>query len=219
MFSFHEMEGTMNIISQQRNWKPNPMIKTSKNDNWRLIEELVQPETLLEQKIIANQEWQTGAFWGVPRFGHPEGKVLYHINEVLANVDKATTNPQMRERLRLVTILHDTFKHLEEKERPRTDWTKHHAIYALKFAKKYTTDQAVLDVIELHDEAYYAWQAARYGRKEAATARLQKLTKRLGENLQLFYLFFKCDTQTGDKYQAPIAWLENRLEEIEVVLF
>lgn len=210
----------MNTTQQQREWKPNPMVvKTVKKDKKAIIRQLVRPETTLEKQIINDLDWQTGAFWGEPRPGHPEGKIIYHIREVLDNVDKATTNSKLREQLRLVTILHDTFKHLEEQVRPRTDWSKHHAIYALDFAKKYVADKAVLQVIELHDEAYYAWRYYQYGKIEAAGQRLQFLIERLGENLQLFYLFFKCDTQTGDKYQAPVAWFETNAKGIEIVQF
>ena len=174
----------------------------------------ISPESLIEQKIVNNPQWQEGAFWGEPRPGHPEGKVIFHIHEVLQNVDKATQNRLLRQQLRLITILHDTFKHLEEKLRPRTDWSKHHAIYALKFAKKYISDKAVLDVIELHDEAYYAWRADYAGHQEKAEQLLNNLRNRLGKkNMQLFYLFFKCDTQTGDKYQSPIAWFEEVMQE------
>ena len=35
--------------------------------------------------------------------------------------------------------------------------------------------------------------------------------------LQLYYLFFKCDTQTGDKTQAPLKWFEREVPGIEVM--
>lgn len=204
--------------TSQRIWNPSLMLlKVVANDS-KTIEQYICPESALERTIVQDQQWQEGAFWGEPRPGHPEGKVLYHIHEVLENVDKATDHPFLRQQLRLVTILHDTFKHLEEQTRPRTDWSKHHAIFALNFAKLYIDDQAVLDVIELHDEAYYAWRDYVAGHTERSNARLQRLQERLDPPaLQLFYLFFKCDTQTGDKYQCPIAWFENVMQDKVIV--
>ncbi len=200
----------------QRNWQPDRTLlqayqkRTSADE---LIDQCVRPETPLERQIIADPCWRTGALWGKPRPGHPEGKVLYHIHEVLKNVDKATEQPLMRQQLRLVTILHDTFKHLEEKKRPRTDWNLHHAIIARDFAREHVTDQAVLDVIELHDDAYYAWCAQQYHYPDKCDALMEALLQRLDGHLQLYYLFFKCDTQTGDKIQAPIGWFEKRLSD------
>lgn len=206
--------------TSQRIWNPSAMLLNvvSKDDN--TILRYISPESSVERQIVQDKHWQEGAFWGEPRPGHPEGKVIYHIHEVLQNVDKATKNPKLRQQLRLIAILHDTFKHLEEQTRPRTDWSKHHAIYALKFAQQYITDQAVLDVIELHDDAYYAWRADFAGHEEQSKALLQKLHNRLGDAMQLYYLFFKCDTQTGDKYQSPVAWFEHIMkDEITITEF
>lgn len=201
----------------QRIWQPDHTLmkayRSTSTPADQLIAQCVRPENLLERQLVADEDWRTGALWGTPRPGHPEGKVLYHIHEVLKNVDKATTDPLMRRRLRLVTILHDTFKHLEEQKRPRTDWSKHHAVIAMNFAKTYVTDQAVLDVIELHDEAYYAWCATQANYPEESETLLDQLVLRLGKDLQLYYLFFKCDTQTGDKIQSPIGWFEQRLQD------
>ncbi|WMX14997.1 MULTISPECIES: hypothetical protein [unclassified Aureispira] len=206
--------------TSQRIWNPSAMLLNKVSNDTNTIIRYVNPESTLEQTIVRDKYWQVGAFWGEPRPGHPEGKVIYHIHEVLQNVDKATQHKKMRQQLRLITIIHDTFKHLEEQTRPRTDWSKHHAIYALKFAKKYIHDQAVLDVIELHDDAYYAWCAACAGYEEKSNQLLNRLRTRLKDNLQLFYLFFKCDTQTGDKYQSPVTWFEEIMQgEIEVCNF
>jgi hypothetical protein len=208
----------MNI--RQRIWNPSAMILDIVSRDPNSIKRYVNPESALEQRIANDIQWQEGAFWGEPRPGHPEGKVIFHIHEVLQNVDKATNDKILRAQLRLITIIHDTFKHLEEQTRPRTDWAKHHSIFALDFAKKYITDKAVLDVIELHDEAYYTWRESRAGRHDKSQERLNNLRERLGNNMQLFYLFFKSDTQTGDKYQSPVTWFEKALEkEITVVNF
>ncbi|MCP4438111.1 MAG: hypothetical protein GY810_04135 [Aureispira sp.] len=185
----------------------------------RLIETSVSPITEIEELIIREKSWVQGALWGEPRPGHPEGKVIHHIKEVLGNVDLATSDYKYQEQLRQITIIHDTFKYLEEISRPRRDWTKHHAVYARRFAEQFIDDDAVLDVIEWHDEAFYTWRYLQMGLEQKAEKRLAKLYDRIGDNMQLFYLFFKCDTQTGDKYQQPVAWFEENIKGIDIVDF
>lgn len=180
-----------------------------------MVLDILKPETALENLIIQNEDWLEGAFWGAPRPGHPEGKVIFHIREVLDNVNKITNNPQLREELRLVSIIHDNFKHLEETVRPRQDWTQHHAVYAMKFAKDFIDRQHILNVIELHDEAYYAWHLNRkQPETNRAIHRLNALFEKLGDYKQLFYLFFKCDTFTGDKTKKPVHWFEETVSDI-----
>lgn len=183
------------------------------------IEAKLKPETDLEAQIIADPEFQTGLFWGKPRYGHPEGQVINHIPEVLANVDKLNISTEIRQKLRLITYVHDTFKHIEDKSKPR-DWTKHHSVYARKFLEKYTDDAALLTITEMHDEAYHAWRiVALVKNPEKSQLRLDNLLNKVGDNIQLYYLFFKCDTQTGDKIQTPVRWFEQTVQGIEIVHF
>ena len=183
------------------------------------IEAILQPETDLEHRFLADPDFRKGLFYGKPRYGHPEGQVLYHIPEVLANVDKLDISTEVRRQLRIITFVHDTFKYIEDKGHPR-DWSKHHSVYARKFLEKFTQEEALLTVTELHDEAYYAWRLqALYNAPEKSKERLQFLLDKLQDNLQLYYLFFKCDTQTGDKIQTPVRWLEQTVEGIDIVVF
>lgn len=199
--------------TSQRIWNPGPMLMKVVTREPNVFANFIKPESDLEKVIINDADWQEGAIWGEPRSGHPEGKIIYHIHEVLENVDKATNSWHMRQQLRLITILHDTFKHLEETTRPRTDWSKHHAVFAVNFAKKYVKDQAVLDVIAAHDDAFYAWRADIAGKQDESKQILDRLRNKMGDNMQLFYLFFKCDTQTGDKYQSPVHWFEQIMQD------
>jgi len=184
------------------------------------IEELLQPETKLERFLISDPAFIQGLLWGKPRFGHPEGKVVFHIKEVLDNVNLLDLSSADRTRIRLISFIHDTFKYLEGKKRNPRDWTKHHAILARKYAEQYLSDPIVLDIIELHDEAYYCWRSKMLQKNEAKSEeRLARLLDKLGENRQLYYLFFKCDTQTGDKNQAPLLWFEKSISDIEIIKF
>jgi hypothetical protein len=87
-----------------------------------------------------------------------------HVVEVLANVEDEAVNPRDRARLRLIALTHDTFKHLVDVRQPR-EGENHHAMIARRFAERYTDDAEVLDVIELHDEAFNAWVKRERGGK------------------------------------------------------
>ncbi len=172
-----------------------------------MLEGLIVPETALEEQLLATPEFNRGLFWGTPRYGHPEGQVLYHIVDVLGNIEQLTIGRFERETLRLVALVHDTFKFKEEELRLwNDDYVQHHGVLARQFMEQYTDNQRVLKLIELHDEAYYIWKMEDEQRRQT---RLERLIHRLGDDLQLFYAFFKCDTQTGDKTQAPISWFES----------
>lgn len=184
------------------------------------IEKWLQPENELERQVMVHPEFVRGLLWGKPRYGHPEGKVLYHIREVLDNVDKLDVCPKMRRDLRFATYVHDSFKHLEEKNTYPRDWSKHHGVFARKFAEKFTDDPVLLNLIEFHDEAYYSWRLLhQYDKEEEGVKRLKRLLSLFDGHLQLYYLFFKCDTRTGDKNQAPLQWFENTISGIEIVDF
>lgn len=185
------------------------------------IENLLKPETPLEKAILRAPEFQAGLLWGKPRYGHPEGKIIFHIKEVFDNIDKVPTDPDTRSQLRLIALVHDTFKYAEDKLRGRNrDWSKHHSILARKFMEAYTEDIAVLDVVELHDEAYYCWRLKMlYNKVEEGNIRLDRFKARIDANIQLYYLFFKCDTKTGDKTQSPLYWFEKNIQGIQVVDF
>jgi len=180
------------------------------------LREYLQPETPLEKFFLEDPPFLKGLMWGTPRFGHPEGKIVYHIREVLDNVEKLTLSAEDRSRLRLITFVHDTFKYEEHKGSPR-DWSRHHSILARQYLEKHSDDQVVLDIVELHDEAYYSWRLSQiYSQPTQSNLRLKKFVDRLGEHIQLYYLFFKCDTCTGDKNLASLYWAEKNIPGITI---
>ncbi|MDZ7879116.1 MAG: HD domain-containing protein [Saprospiraceae bacterium] len=181
---------------------------------------LLQPETELERRLILEPAMLEGLMWGEPRYGHPEGKVVYHIVDVFENIRRVSPplSNKAVEQMRLVALLHDSFKYIESKEFPR-DWTRHHSILARQFAEKFINDTVVLDIIELHDEAYYCWRLAVLDDEtEQAEARFQSLLQRCYYCFQLYYTFFRCDTATGDKTQAPVKWFEKKELPIRKVI-
>lgn len=177
---------------------------------------LLQPETPLETSFLEDEQFRTGLLWGIPRFGHPEGAVWRHIIEVNTNIDNMQLAAESRRKLRLVSWVHDTFKFCEDKSTPR-DWSKHHGVYARNFLAQYVDDNYLLEVVELHDEAYYIWRLAQLHQEtNKAEQRLAVLRERIGPYWQLYYQFFKCDTCTGDKNPAPLDWFEANISGIEI---
>ncbi len=181
------------------------------------LEAALQPETDLERKLLEEPAFFRGLFWGVPRYGHPEGEIYKHIREVLANIDRLRLSAEERTQLRMIAYVHDTFKYKEDKTFPR-DWSRHHGVYARRFLEHFVDDPLLLNIVELHDEAYYAWRTKYlFHRLDEGEARLQRMLGSVGDQRQLFYLFFKCDTLTGDKNPAPLKWFENTIAGIKVV--
>ena len=176
------------------------------------IKEIIQPENTLEESIISDPEFVAGALYGKPRPGHPEGEVINHIRDVLKNIDKFTTDYSDRMKLRQIAIIHDSFKYKVDRDKPKYG-DNHHATIARKFASKYITDRNVLQIIELHDEAYNAWSIGnRKGDWIGAKKRADKLIQNLGRNYKLFLTFFRCDTLTGNKDEKPLTWFEELVE-------
>jgi hypothetical protein len=168
---------------------------------------VIEPETELERRIVADPDWQRGASWGRRMKGHPEAKIADHVAEVLDNIDHAGVDDATRARLRLIALVHDTFKQDVRWWHPgRND----HAKLARRFAERYVDDEGVLLVTELHDDGFRAWRhGKRTGRWNAAEARARALRERLGEHLPLFLAFYRADNATGTKSSDDLRWFER----------
>jgi hypothetical protein len=172
-----------------------------------------QPKTInafnvLERTIMADPDWIEGAAWGKPRRGHPEGMVLLHIQEVLDNIDQLELTAAEKEDLRLIALIHDTFKHKVDTTKSRVG-ENHHAMVARRFAEKYIPEREdLLEIIELHDEAYNSWQKGNRDDKwDKAEVRARNLLRRLGpKRIGLYLQFYHCDNHTGNKGQASLEW-------------
>src|SRR5689334_3385027 len=86
---------------------------------WSMSELPFTLETDLERRIAADPAWQKGVAWGIPRTGHLEGPIKYHIADVLANLDRQHLDKEERRALRLVALVHDTFKYQVDETRPK----------------------------------------------------------------------------------------------------
>ena len=177
--------------------------------------DLIRPISPLETELLKQQEFHVGYNWGVPRFGHPEGKVGFHVKEVLENIEQINTDVQSLEQLRIAAMAHDTFKY-QQAESESKGKQINHGLLARRFMENFIDDEATLDLIELHDEIYYAWRhEALQKNADLSEKRLERLLNRIGQHLKLHYLFFRCDTMTGDKIQSPRFWFEEKIREMD----
>ena len=175
-----------------------------------MMEEMsvLAPRSELERRILGDARWQTGAAWGSPRSGHPEGAVVRHIIQVLRNIDRIEHSGPNRDQLRLIALVHDTLKYQVDRSRPRIG-TNDHARLARAFARQYITDAQVLLVVETHDDAYRAWLADRRGDEAAARARAEALIQRLTNSgaLALYLAFYRADNEVPGKTSEHREWL------------
>jgi hypothetical protein len=175
------------------------------------IKEIVKSENGIETAICNDPDFIAGCSYGKIRSGHPEGKIILHIKEVLGNVDKFYGEDDDRLDLRLIALVHDTFKHKVDQTKPKVG-INHHGTIARKFTEKFIDNSDLLQIIEKHDEAYNAWSVGgRRGDWYKAERRAQQL---IGEMtllgcLDLYIKFYHCDNATGDKEQENYEWFVN----------
>ncbi len=179
--------------------------------------DVIRPETALERAICADPAWRAGVAWGEPRPGHPEGAVIEHVADVLANVERVALDPADRARLRLAAIVHDAFKADVDRSRPKAG-ENHHAMRGRRFAERYLDDADLLDVIELHDDAYLAWRrGSRDGDWPEAERRVRALLERIGDRYGLYARFYQADNETGGKTDEHRHWLAGLHDGLRLV--
>lgn len=178
------------------------------------VSHLLQPENQLEIDLLLAPECRAGFFWGQPRPGHPEGLVLLHIREVLDNIDNMELTENDRKDLRIVAIVHDTFK-VDQELLSHEGISVHHGHLAAHFLSQWAVSSRVKDIVYWHDEAFYCWKMAQMGMEKDALNRLYRLHNRLTTNWPFFNAFFQADTLTGDKDPSPLAWTNTCLPRLE----
>ncbi len=166
------------------------------------------PESDLERTLAAEPELLSGLAWGRPRRGHPEGSVGAHVADLLEKLDEQGATGAVRAELRLVALVHDSFKYQVDQSRPRSG-ENHHAMRARRFSERYIEDERLLAVIELHDRPYAIWR--RLKRTGALDeARLAALLGRIPD-LDLMMRFVAVDGSTEGKDPEPVRWFEGVL--------
>jgi len=175
----------------------------------KIIEDIIKPENEVEKSITSNPNFEEGALYGKIRRGHPEGQVIYHIKEVLTNIDQYAETEDERKALRLIAMVHDTFKHKVDRSMPKSG-ENHHGMIARRFTEKFIpADQDILQIIQRHDDAYNAWSKSdRDGDWTTAENRVIRLIDGLLMEgiVDLYAKFYRCDNETGDKTQKCYDW-------------
>lgn len=188
----------------------------------------LKDQTATERFLMCDPAILEGLLWGKPRPGHDEGEIYKHVEFVWSNIDRlsipaegepthvavAERNSDLWKRLRLIALMHDTFKYQVDPKQSKSG-ENHHAMRARRHAEKYTIshenffDTQMLEVLELHDEAYNAWcKGSRDDKWEKAKTRVAELYDRLErtDSLDLFTMFYTCDTHIGDVERPDWEW-------------
>ena len=161
----------------------------------------ITPETALERTLLADPRLQAGLDWGAARFGHPEGRVRAHVAAMLAAIP---SDDPLRNDLRFLALVHDSFKSEVQPDQPWSAETDH-AMLARRFAARYTTDERLLTTLQLHDEPYWIWQNS-----QAPEKALRLLLKQLPD-LELFARFVELDAANEGKDLTFLWWFRREL--------
>jgi hypothetical protein len=168
-----------------------------------------EPENDLERRVTSDPELLAGLAWGEPRHGHPEGSVAAHVGHLLEELDTWDEPAERRTSLRLIALMHDSFKGNVIERLPKMG-RNHHADRARRFAERYTDDVDILTTLQHHDRPYALWRKMR--RKGQLDERgFDKMLDDLTD-LDLFVRFVELDGSTEGKTPEPIHWLREELD-------
>ena len=172
------------------------------------------PEGALESALIRERDLIEGLRWGKPRQAHPEGAVGNHVADLLREIDRSGETGERRALLRVVALVHDSFKYAVVPWRPRTG-ENHHATRARRFMERFTDDERILSTIELHDRPYGIWRRKRR-RGRAAAQRLDAVLARIPDHA-LFLRFVEIDGASEAKNPEPIRWLRDEMRRRQLI--
>lgn len=167
-----------------------------------------EPENELERAVAGDAALIEGLAWGKPRSGHPEGSVGRHVADLLRRLDEWDERGEARSCLRFIALVHDSFKYQVRDWLPKTG-ANHHAVRARRFAERFTVDERLLSVIELHDRPYAIWRRLRR-KGELDEPQFGEMMARVVDP-GLFARFIELDGSTEGKSQEPVHWLREEL--------
>src|SRR5215211_6814050 len=150
------------------------------------------------RQIISDPRYIKNIEHGVPRAGHPEGKVKVHIADLEQNLEKLA--PRISDaqhwKLKFLIHVHDTFKADSIPDSPILS-PNSHASLARKFAAEFTEDTDLLNMVQFHDVNFALWR-----QYEAGGSYDQERFRSLLDTIQdwdLFLLFLILDSSTKGK--------------------
>jgi hypothetical protein len=173
-----------------------------------------EPASSLEITLAFQPALLAGLAWGKPRPAHPEGPVGLHVSELLEQIDLRGETRDRRTALRVIALVHDSFKYRVVKWLPRTG-ENHHAMRARRFLEGFSTDERLLTTVELHDRPYHTWKRLnRTGTYDEA--RFEQMLARIPDH-DLFLTFVEIDGASEAKNPQPIRWYRDQLRKRDLV--
>ncbi len=161
--------------------------------------------------VKADSRYRKNIEYGEPRPGHPEGKVKFHIADLEENLEALRIKGISQEnywKLMFLIHTHDSFKAEAKKDAPAQD-PQSHATLAREFARQFTNDGDLLNMIQFHDENYKLWQEYLQN-GSFSSERFQKLLNII-ENWDLFLMFIIIDGCVKGKDYSKLAWFINEV--------
>jgi len=157
------------------------------------------------KRILSDPRYIKNIEYGVPRSGHPEGKVKYHIADLEKNLEKLA--PRISEeqywKLKFLIHVHDTFKADAIPDSPILS-PNSHASLARNFAAEFMQDADLLNMIQFHDVNFALRQ-----KYEATGSYDRERFRSLLDTIQdwdLFLLFLIIDGCTRGKDPERLRW-------------
>ncbi|HEV2121279.1 MAG TPA: hypothetical protein VGW38_00695 [Chloroflexota bacterium] len=157
--------------------------------------------------VTRDPHYKRNLDWGEPRRGHPEGTVRAHIAELERNLERLADRVSGDDywKLKVLIHTHDTFKPDSAGEgavpisHPRS-----HASLARAFLARFTDDQDLLAMTQLHDEPFALWNQRR-SRGTYNRERFRRLLDSI-RDWDLFARFLIIDGCTEGKSREPLRW-------------
>lgn len=157
--------------------------------------------------VTRDPHYQRNLSWGKPRPGHPEGTVRAHIAELERNLERLSARISGDDywKLKVLIHTHDTFKPDSAGEGSvPISHPKSHASLARAFLSRFTDDQDLLIMTQLHDEPFALWNQRR-SRGTYNRERFRHLLDSI-RDWNLFALFLIIDGCTEGKSREPLRW-------------
>lgn len=162
-------------------------------------------------RVMADERYQRGIRWGMPRRGHPEGTIKAHIDELEENLTligpRLTATEQAP--IRLLIHCHDTFKG-DAKSGVSTTNPRNHASLAARFLAEFCKDADLQNMVQFHDEHYAVFRKIKPD-GSYDTQRLLNLFATI-RDWNTFLPFVIVDGCTRGKTPTPVEWLIAQAE-------
>jgi hypothetical protein len=163
------------------------------------------------ERVVSDPRYLKNIEYGMPRPGHPEGKVRYHIEELeekLGSMKLLGISNEQYWKLKFLIHVHDTFKAEAVPNSPIAH-LQSHASLARNFASEFTDDADLLNMVQYHDINFALWKQFR----RTGFYDVERLSDLLATIIdwELFLMFLILDGSTSGKDPAKTGWFINEV--------